>query len=154
MEKVKQLLLKAKEKINTADHLIYVTYPQVKEVRMLYGITENLALAIKTIVQGVVEYEKMYKRLPYTPSNFAIEFEMFKTKCAKRYRFTDDEIEIVRQINSIVEMRKKSPMEFVRRDKFIICTENYKMKIVNLPMVKQYLNVAKSLFNKTIRMIK
>jgi hypothetical protein len=154
MEKLRRLLGEAKYKLNTADHLIYVTYPQVNEVKMLYAITENLDKVVKNVMKSVVYYERLYKRVPLVPSDFRSEFEVFKTKCAKRYGFDVRILNLIEELNRIVELKKRSPMEFVRRDKFVLCTESYKMKVINLQKVKEYLQLSKAFYGRASRMIK
>ncbi|RME54766.1 hypothetical protein D6777_02795 [Candidatus Woesearchaeota archaeon] len=151
MQEIKKLLNDAKLRIDTADHLTFVTYPQVREVKMLYGITEHLNNAVNSLISAVVKYEMMYKRLPFIKNK---ELELFKNKCATKYGLNYNDLRVIDEIINIVKFRKNAPVEFVRKDKFVICTENYKMKVINLHMVKDYLQMIKRFSNNVSRVIK
>ncbi|MFH1328750.1 MAG: hypothetical protein ABIH76_07935 [Candidatus Bathyarchaeota archaeon] len=154
MEKLRKLLGEARDKLNTADHLTYVTYPAIDDVKMLYAITEGLFVAARNAMKAIVQYDRMYKRVPLVPGDFRSEFEIFKSRCAVRYGIDRIYVELIEELNRVVELRKTSPMEFVRRDKLVICTENYKMKVINLAKVKDYLKLSKGLVGHASRIIK
>ena len=154
METLRRLLVEARDKLNTADHLTYVTYPQIKEVKMLYAIMEDLNKVSNNVVKAIIQYERMYKRIPLVPNDFRSQFEVFRSKCANRYGFDTRIVEMVEDLNRIVELKRRSPMEFVRNDKFVLCTETYKMKVINLQKVKDYLQMSKIFVGRTSRILK
>ena len=39
--------------------------------------------------------------------------------------------------------RKKSPLEFVRKDRFVICSENYRLRTLSIADIRSYLSKAK-----------
>ncbi len=143
MEKLRQLIGEANLNLKRADHLVYITYPLVKEVKLLYKITENIHTALIKAMEAILYYERLYKRIEPVKGDFEYELEMFKEQCARKYNIDRSFLVLIRDLQRIVEERKKSPMEFVRKDKFVICNENYKMHVLNYPKVKNYFEDAK-----------
>ena len=68
---------------------------------------------------------------------------MFKEKCVGRHNLDKNYIFEIQDIKEIILEHKKSPVEFKRRDSFVICSENYNLKTVNVNDIKKYLNKAK-----------
>ncbi|MEA3378262.1 MAG: hypothetical protein U9Q69_01345 [Nanoarchaeota archaeon] len=155
MNKVRLLIGEASKRLNIADHLTYVTYPAVKEVKMLYSITENIAGVARNLMDAILRYDRLYKRIGPSVGNFRLEFETFRRKCARRYNIDNRLLRLIIETNRIVATKKESPMAFVRKDKYIICDTNYsRMQSLNLKKVKEYIQMTKELILKTRRIVK
>lgn len=148
MEEVFRLVSKAKQLYQTADHLAYVTYPMVNEIKLLVTITENLHNALVHGMNAIIHYDRLYKRIPPLNTDFNSRFETFKTKCAPRYNIDRSIILLMQDLKDVVEKRKESPMEFQRKNKFVICSHDYKMKTLSISKVKEYLNQSKPFFSR------
>ena len=68
---------------------------------------------------------------------------MFKEKCAQKYNFSREQIIFIQDIKDIIIQHKKSPVEFTRKDSFVICSDNYNMEIISIDKIKGYLSKAK-----------
>jgi len=143
MRTVFTLVQKANKHFKTADHLIYITYPLIQDTRIIITTTENLYKALVNAMDAVLSYDRLYKRISMVPEDFESRFNIFKTNCAKRYNIDRQHILLINDLRAIVEHRKKSPVEFVRRDKFIIANGSYRMKTLTYEKVKGYVNAAK-----------
>ena len=77
---------------------------------------------------------------------------MFKDKCVKRYELDAEYLKIMRDIKDIIVAHKKSPMEFSRKENFVICSDNYRMRSISANELKVYVEKAK-LFIKTVSTI-
>ncbi len=153
MENVLRLVDKANKALQTADHLTYVTYPLLKETKLVITIIENLYNALEAGMNAFLTYEKLYKRIYNLPDSFESRIDLFK-KVAQRYNINRDIILLIKDLKKITDYRRKSPIEFVRRDKLVICSDSYKTKMINHETVKNYLNKAKPFFirlNKVFR---
>ena len=49
----------------------------------------------------------------------------------------------VQDIKEIIVNHRKSPVEFKRGDRLVICSDNYRMKTVSVNDLQQYLDKAK-----------
>lgn len=47
------------------------------------------------------------------------------------------------EINNLVELRKKSPVEFTRKHKRVVCTSDYKMHTITEEKVSRYIEITK-----------
>jgi len=154
MEKLKLLVEEANNTFKKADHLAYITYPVVKETKLLYIIVENLYAALMKGVEAVLCYERYYKRIPPTIGGFNTELELFKDECIKRYNINRDCILLMTDLKKIIEARKRSPMEFTKNDKFVICSEDYKLKTLDIQKVKAYVDGTRTFIEKVNRIIR
>jgi hypothetical protein len=137
----------AKRMIKIADHMIYVTFPILKENRLLIRILEQINNAIFTIVNTIMQHEYAYKRIKIY-NDTRINLETFESKCAVRYGIAKEYIEGIKQVLLLMEKHKKSPMEFVRQNKFIIMSENLETDNVTVDRLKFFLAIAKDLLKK------
>lgn len=141
------LVDEANRAFKTADHLAYVTYPIVTDRKLLMVIVENLHLALRKSMDAFLTYEYMYKRINHLPREFGSQLSMFR-ETAPRYKVPRNILATIAEINEIVEHREKSPIEFVRKDKFIIASENFRLKTVTIEKVKSYIQHIKHLLEK------
>ena len=63
MEKIIKNLEEAQKIIHVADHLIYTTYPLVKDKRLLLKIILEIKKALVKCINAVLQYEYIYKRI-------------------------------------------------------------------------------------------
>lgn len=153
MEKLRQLIKGAKESLNIADHLAYVTYPQVKEMKLLYLVIENLYRASSKAMDALLRYERLYKRIPVVQGSFDYELELFKDSI-ERYAIDRHCVLLIQDLKSIVEARKRSPIEFARRDRFVICSDNYDMRVLDQQKVRNFVAETKEFIEKVNKAIR
>jgi len=150
MEKFQELRDAANKKLKLADHILIMTYPLVKDPKLLISVIENLFLAFSYGIGSLLYYERLFKRIPPFSDNFASKFELFKYKCSNRYDIDDEYLKIIQEIKEIIIAHKKSPMEFSRKESFVICDDSYRMKTISAAMVKDYVEKAKLFIAKVI----
>jgi hypothetical protein len=154
MEEIFQLIDKSNKYFKTADHLTYVTYPLIKDVKLLINIIENLYQAMVYGMNAILEYDKLFKRISQFPEDFETKIDIFKTSCAKRYNINREYIVMIEDLKSILDHRNKSPVEFIRRDKFVICNGSFKMKTLNYNKVKDFVNNVKPFIIKINKILR
>lgn len=139
MEKYEELKEIAKKKIQIADHMLTMTYPMVKDPKLLLAVMENVFLALTNSIGSLLHYERLYKRVPPFQDTFVSKFSIFKQKCVQRFNIDPELVFMVQEIKEIIMQHKKSPVEFTRNDSFVICSEDYKMKTISLEKMKNYI---------------
>ena len=147
-EKYLQSLQKAIKTLQIADHMAYVTYPVVKDKRLLLKILENTYEAILHTINTILQHDYLWKKinLYHDPKS---NFRVFSEKCAPRFNITKQEISEILDILSLVEKHRRSPLEFARKDKVVIMTENLRTSVLGIEKVKTYLTLTKALIQKT-----
>ncbi|MBI2207888.1 hypothetical protein HYU50_00160 [Candidatus Woesearchaeota archaeon] len=152
MEKFQELRDAARKKLQLADHILTMTYPVVKDPHLLLSSVENLFLAFSYGMGSVLHYDRTFKRIPPFPDNFVLKFELFKGKCAKRYNIPEEHLKTIKDLREIIVAHKKSPIEFSRKENFVICMDDYSMRTISSNEVKGYMEKAK-LFIKDVTTI-
>lgn len=153
MEEHQKLIQEANRFLTVADHLAYMTYPLVKENRMLIAIMQNLDSALMHTMEAILQYDRLYKRIPPIPDNFDLKLDTFKNKCVNRYSLPRESIQLIKDIRLLIREHEKSPMEFSRKDKFVICSKEYRMKTLNIHKVKDYIMKSKPFMQSATRVL-
>lgn len=153
MENIKALLKEANTKLNTADHLAYVTYPLVKETKLLLTTTENVYISMILAMEALLQYDRYYKRISYVPSDFMQKYEIFK-QISRKYNIDRLAIAMMLDLKNLIELHKKSPMVFTREQKLVIASHGFNvMKTLNIDNVKKYIQQAKPFITKINKVI-
>lgn len=153
MEKFQELREKARQKLNLADHILTMTYPLVQDTKLLLVVVENLFLSLTNAMGSVLYYERLFKRVPAFTDNFESKFRLFREKCINKYNINPAYLKLITEIKDIVSEHKKSPVEFVRKDRFVICSEEYKMKTITIDQIKKYIQEAKNFISETSNIV-
>ncbi|MFH1026150.1 MAG: hypothetical protein V1764_05670 [Nitrospirota bacterium] len=153
MEKFQEARDKAKRNLQIADHMIYMTYNMVKDPKLLIVIMENIFLALTNAMSSVLYYEKFFKRIEPFPENFESKFAIFQQECVKKYNIDKSYILLIRDVKDFIFEHRQSAVEFVRKDRFVICTDNYQMKAVSVDQIKRYIGITKNFLQETARIV-
>lgn len=148
MEKYLECLQKAIQSIRIADHMLYVTYPVIKDKRLLLKALEEVCESVILIIKAILYYDSSRDKITLSQNSHE-NFEVFINKCAKRYNLNEDDIKDIKEILYTAESHKKSSMEFVRREKVVIMSDNLKTTVIESEKLKKHLSFAKNLVNKT-----
>ena len=148
MERFKTLVREANQAFETADHLAFVTYPVVKETKLLAVVMDNLFKALSAGMSAILYYDYIYKRISQFPNEFSNRFDLFKMSCAKRYNFPREDILLIKELLELTQERKQAPMEFARRDKYVIASKNYRLKMLDIKKVKTSVNTGRAFLKK------
>ncbi len=143
MEKFQEAREKARKKLKIADHMITMTYPLVQDTRLLISVMENLFLALTNSMASVLYYERLFKRIPPFHDNFDSKFNMFRAKVVPRYKIDTSNIHMLNEIKDVIIQHKKSPVEFTRKDMFVIASDSFKLKTISVDQIKKYISKTK-----------
>lgn len=151
MEKIAISIAESKKYLKIADHMLTITYPIVNDPKLLLTVLENLFLALAKSITAILYYERHQKNIPPFHDNFESKFNNFKYYVAPKYNIDSKNINMVEDIKEIIMHHKNSPVEFVRKGVFVICSDDYKIKTLNTNEVKKYIQNTKvfiaSIFN-------
>jgi hypothetical protein len=153
MEKFQQSQKDAIKHLQVADHMLYITYPVVKDNKLLMSITENIFLALTKSMASVLYYERLFKRVPPFHETFDSKFNLFETKIVRRYKIDEKFIRFISVVKDIIQAHKNSQVEFSRPDKYVICVDNYKMKTITVDKLKDYIHLTKEFLAITKRLV-
>ena len=147
MQKFLENLQEAEVILQAMDHLIYVTFPIVKDKKMLVKILEKTGEAAVLCINSILQYDYLFRRVRIFASKDE-NLRTFKEKCAPRYGLNPREVENLMKLLKIAEFHKKSPLEFTRENKIVILSENMGHEIITPEKVKEFVSAAKNLLSK------
>ena len=150
MEKFQENLREAIKSMQIADHMAYVTFPLVNEQRLLLKIFDEIHKSILSSITAVLNYEHEYHNIKNninTPANNQENIKTFQ-KCAREYNISDQQIKTIMEIIELNIDHKASAMEFVRKDKIVILSDNLRTRTLGIQKIKEYLLLAKELLMK------
>jgi len=148
MEKFFENLEKSEKTIQTAGHLLYVTYPLIKDKRLLLKILTEIKKGIASCMNAVLQYEYLYGRIKLS-SNPKLNLKKFLEKCCPRYNISEINVKKTIKLFEIVEKHKTSPFEFAKKDKIVILSDNMTSEIITLEKVKEFLDSSKIILQKS-----
>ena len=147
MEKFQENLKEAIRALQVADHMTYVTFPLVKEQRLILKIFDEIYKSIIGCINAILNYEYLYKRIKLYRDN-KDNMQTFIDKCAKNYTLNNEQIKKIKEILELNKKHKQSAMEFVKKDKVVILSDSLRTQVLTIQIIKQYLLLAKELLMK------
>ncbi len=148
MEKFLESLNEAERSFRNADHLVYSTYPLVKDKRILLKAIEELKNTLSNCIKAILHYDYLYKRIQLSKDPKS-NFKTFIEKSSKRYNISSEEIEIILEVFDFANQHSKSPLEFVKGEKVVILSKNMEPLTLTLEKIKEMLLNSKSILKKT-----
>jgi len=153
MEKFVEYRDKARHNIRVADHMLTMTYPLVKDPKLLLAVLQNIFLSLTNAMAAVLYYERVFKRIPPFHDTFESKFSMFKAKIVPRYKLDLKMVRYIAEIKEIVHEHKESSTEFARKGRFVIANENYRMRALDEKALKRYLASAKKVVHELLQLV-
>ena len=154
MEKFDEFMESAEKKLNFADHILTMAYPSIKDPKLLLSVAENLFLAFNYSLTSLLYYERHFKRIPPFQDNFSLKLQLFKDECAERYGIGDEQLKAMQELKEILVAHKKSPIEFPRKESFLIFNESYEAKALTQDLLKDCIKKAKLFIKKLSTIIR
>jgi hypothetical protein len=142
-----QNIEKAIKELKIADHIIYTTYPIIKDKRLLLKALEQIYNSTILTVNAMLQYDFLWKRITLSKDSIS-NFNTFLEKSSHSYQLSEAEISGIKELVSIAENHKKSAMEFQRKDKVIMLSPSSRTTIIDVNTLKRYLNLTKMIIEK------
>jgi len=133
----------AKEQIKIGDHMLYMTYPILKENKLIISIAENIYNAMLYSMDALLMYERMYKRILLYPDKFSVKLEILR-KISARYNLSGEIIPIMQDLKIFLDERKNSRVEFAKNDKYVLFNQKQELRSLGIEKLKQNLNISKN----------
>ncbi|MGV8151470.1 MAG: hypothetical protein ACP5OG_00155 [Candidatus Nanoarchaeia archaeon] len=147
MEKFQKNYQIAAKSLQIADHMAYITYPLINEKRLLLKIFDEIYKSVINSIYATLNYEKTQNRVVVYDDDFS-NLEIFYRICEK-YGFSKDKIKFVSEILELNKKHKQSAIEFVRKEKVVILSDNLSTIAIDIKKIKEYLIIARELVIKT-----
>ncbi|MBT4935304.1 hypothetical protein HOL21_04075 [Candidatus Woesearchaeota archaeon] len=142
----------ARIQYDAAFHLLNVTYPLINDPKLLPGILTNIFLSLEASMDAILQFERQLKLVPIYNNNFQSKFNMFRYKPVRRHKISQTYIDLIQNLKEMLDLHKKSPMEFQRGNKFVMCDKNYRIQSISTKDIREYCTLTKE-FIDTINTI-
>jgi len=139
MEEFQISIEKAKKTIRIADHMLIMTFPMVKDPKLLLAVLENTFSSLVSSMDSLLFYERLFKRVPPFQDSFDSKFNLFRERLVERHNINKEYLNLIQELRDILLAHKQSPVEFSRGDRFVICSSNYRMKTIGIDDLKKYI---------------
>jgi hypothetical protein len=137
MEKFQELREKAVKSVKVADHMLGVSYPLLKDPKILVSIANNMLLAVDYAITSVLEHEKLFKRIQNYPDSVEGKFALMKQRALKGS--DNKNFDVISELVAIVKSHNASSVEFHRQDKFVIASDSYELRTLTDKELKEHL---------------
>ncbi|MBI2175859.1 hypothetical protein HYU40_00730 [Candidatus Woesearchaeota archaeon] len=143
MERFQQELSEGRRKLMTADHLVSVTFPLVKDNKLLLTAAANLFSAAKNLMASLLHYDEAFKRIPHFREEYDSMLYWLRARCMPYYGLSRDYGVAVDDLRILLDEHKSSSVEFSRKDGLVICSDSYKVRKITVTQLKSYVEVLK-----------
>ena len=138
---------KAIQQYEGAYHLFNVTFPLVKDPKLLIGVISNISESLEKSMDAILKYERTLRLVPHYQEEFQSKFNIFRYKSVRRNKIPGEIINLILELRETLALQKRSPMEFQRGNRFVICTKDYQMKVISIKELQNYMDLNKRFIN-------
>lgn len=141
-------LQKAAYQLHLAEHLLEVTYPLVKDPKMLLSVLSNLEQSHENLFESVLPLD-----LRNSDTSFVKKLKSFEDLLQSYSIISGGEIKTIKTVHDLVLQHKESAVVFSRKDSFVICEDDYKIKKIDPLLVGEQVHNTKKLMTKIIKLV-
>ena len=138
-------LKNAEKYLLNADHLVSVTFKVVEDKRILLNVLENLYKSLLYGIDSILQYEAATKKAMLFKESKK-NLQLFKM-IAEAYSINSSEIRFIDEIFYITKKHKESPLEFLKKDKVVIMSDNLPYYL-QVSTIRQYVSSTKTIIEK------
>ncbi|MEM4397587.1 MAG: hypothetical protein QW757_03120 [Candidatus Woesearchaeota archaeon] len=142
----------ALKNIKIADHILNVTYPLVKDPKLLKVVLNKIYNALYNAIAMLLYYERYHKRISVFIENYDSMIESSKEIFLK-YKISKGYIGFLHEIKELIDIQKKSEIEFVRKENYVFASKNYELNSLSINQIKDYMQKAKLFINELIKIV-
>jgi hypothetical protein len=144
---VREHLAKSKEYHVLASHILKVTYPEVKEPKLLLNCLDNVFLSAQEAIVALLTFCRHHGLCPPFHKTFESQYMHFG-ELAEKFYFEPNDYSFIEKLKDLLVFRKESPVEFSRNGDFILCSDSYNTVRVDHAYVYEMIQKARKFEQK------
>lgn len=145
---------KALQQYEAAFHLLHVTFPLVKDPKLLMGVVHNIFSSLEYSMGAILDYERQLHLVPHYFDNFQSKINLFRLRSVRRNNIPMETVNLMLELRDILELHKISPMEFQRGNRLVICNKDYLLKTLSIKELHAHLAKAREFLGQTDNILK
>lgn len=118
----------AKKHLSTADHLLTMTYPLVKDPKLLTAVLDNIWLSLQKSLDALLLAKRERKEIPPYQDDPESKLNMLKLRVVNMHEPLKEFADFIFEIKLLKSEIKKAPIEIKKNDDLVICDKNYEVK--------------------------
>ena len=148
MNRILRNIDEAEKRTNIVGHILYVTYPLLKDKKLLTKAIIEAKEIIIACINAILQNEYINKRIGIEKDS-SQNFRVFREKCAGNYGINEREVQKMIELFELAEKHKESSMEFMKDNKVVILNDRMKVNMLTLEKTKDMIDLAKEVLIKT-----
>ena len=148
-----QKLKLANTSYQTADHLTFVTYPMVQDMKLMKSVLKHLDDTINYTIDAFLEYEYYYKNISTIPTKIEDKLMIIFNSGTKRHNFDRQKLLLIRDIKDFLKYEQKSKTEFIKKNQLVFADSEFQIKTLNYDRIKMYVQEVKSFLDLISKVI-
>lgn len=141
MKSVPEYMKLAREKLHVGKHITTITFPSLQDPKLLLAALQHLFLSMNYCMNAILTKEQDRGKIPPFNPSFNSRFTAFRMNCADRLGFDKTAVKSLWDSRHLLLEHKKSPVEFVRDKRLVICSDDFDMTIISADRVKELLKL-------------
>jgi len=133
----------ARRALKIADHMLNITYPLVKDPKLLLGIIENLNLSLHHALGAFLQHERYFRRIPPFHPTHESMMNTFTMRLIPKYKIKADYLKLFNEVRGLLEAHRDSAIEFTKDEKLVMATEKYNLKTISTDTIRQLIKEVK-----------
>lgn len=154
MERAEEYQKRALHHVRIADHMLTMTYPLVKDPKLLVAVLENQFLAVTSAMAALLYKERYYKRIPPFHDTFESKFSSFKLNIVPQMKIDPAWLRFIVTLKEAVEDHKNATTEFQRKGTYVMANETYRMRTISEAELKKHLKKTKDFVHLLLEMVR
>lgn len=144
--KVDECFKEAKRKLNSASHLLTITYPLVRDQKMFSRILELLSESLEAGISAALLHAHHTESLPLL-KKFELDYPHFVKK-KEEYGLGLVEIKAIGEVMFMAKKLKEASMEFPRQDSLVILSERLETEKIDEKRLRSFLSITSGVLSK------
>ena len=143
-----KLMKDAKLELDSAEHLLFVTFNLTKDSNFVFTVTNQLIKSVKLSLESLLTYERKQRNIEPFPKHFNVMADTFKNKVAQRREFDPVTIGFLNKMVELEMSLKSSSIHYRREDTYVVADQDYSTKTYDMSTIKTYFSQAQDFVNK------
>ena len=148
MADYEKLIKDARLELDSAEHLLFVTFNLNKDSNFIFAVTNKLINSVKLSLESLLTYERKQRNIEPFPKQFNVMADTFKKKVAERREFDPVTIGFLRKMVELELSLKSSSIHYRRDDNYVVADQDYSTTSYDMSTIKTYFSQAQDFVNK------
>ncbi len=148
MADYEQLMKDARLELDSAEHLLFVTFNLNKDSNFIFTVTNQLIKSVRLSLESLLTYERKQRNIEPFPKHFSVMADTFKNKVAERREFDPVTIGFLRKMVELEMSLRSSSIHYRRDDNYVVADQDYSTTSYDMSTIKTYFSQAQDFVNQ------